>query len=89
MKALALSLLNVGRRLVRRLFLSFWLKHFLGRFQWYRRWHGGRWEYHWIEVCCSYMWLEMRSDRCWPAYRQPCSRGTPLIEDWPLKGDTE
>ena len=89
MKALALSLLNFGRRLVRRLFLSFWFRYFLKRFQCYRRWHGGRWEYHWIEICRSYMWLEMRSDRCWPAYRQPCSCGTPLIEDWPIKGDTE
>lgn len=76
----------VGRlldRFVRRVFMSFWMKHFLSKYQWYRRWHGGRWENHWIDICGSFIWLDMRKDRCWPEYRQPCSFVTPIIEDYP------
>lgn len=32
------------------------------------------------------MWLQVDQDKKWPEYRQPCSRGTPLIEDYPVKG---
>lgn len=66
------------------IFRTFFFKQMLSRFQWYRRWHGGRWEYHWIEICGSFIWLDMDPDRKWPEYVQPCSRGTPLIEDYPL-----
>jgi len=63
---------------------SFWVKHYLGQnFQWYRRWYGGRWERHFIDVCCSFIWLDMHPDRKWPEYRQPCSIGRPTIEDHP------
>lgn len=68
-----------------------WIRWFLGQhFQWYRRWYGGRWEQHWIDICGAYIWLEMRPDPKyqWPAYRQPCSYGTPLIEDYPVKDPT-
>jgi len=68
-----------------KLFRAFPFRHWLARFQWYRRWYGGRWEYHYIEICASFMWLDCTPPRIWPAYRQPCSRGTPLIEDWPEK----
>lgn len=61
---------------------SFWVKHFLGDFRWYRRWYGGRWEYHYIDICHTSMWLDMPPDHCWPKYRQPCSFGTPIVEDW-------
>lgn len=60
-------------------------KSLLGRFQWYRRWHGGRWECHWIDICGSFIWLDMHPDRKWPEWRQPCSHGTPTIEDYPVK----
>lgn len=69
------------------IFRFFWFKHLLGRFAWYRRWFGGRWERHWIDICGSDIWLDMSSDprRQWPAYRQPCSLGTPIIEDYPVR----
>jgi hypothetical protein len=68
---------------IRTFFMLSWFRYFLGqRFQWYRRWYGGRWEYHYIDLCKSSMWLDMRPDRKWPDYRQPCSVGTPVIEDY-------
>lgn len=55
----------------------------LSRFQWYRKWYGGRWERWYIEMCHSVMWLNMRRDRCYPEF-VPCSgRCTPTIEDYP------
>jgi hypothetical protein len=69
-------------------FRRFWFQHILGqRFQWYRRWYGGRWERHFIPICRAYIWLPMANDqaRQWPAYRQPCSLGCPTIEDHPIK----
>jgi len=42
----------------------------------------GRWEYHWIDICYEAMWLTMTPPRIWPDYRQPCSRGYPIVEDW-------
>lgn len=55
----------------------------LSRFQWYRKWYGGRWEYWFVEMCMSAMWLNMRRTYCWPEHG-PCSgRGTPIIEDYP------
>jgi hypothetical protein len=54
----------------------------LSRFKWYRKWYGGRWEYWFIEMCMSAMWLEMKRTHCWPEFG-PCSgRGTPTIEDY-------
>ena len=64
------------------LFRLFWFKHLLGNFQWYRKWYGGRWEFHYIDVCHSSMWLDMHPDRKWPEWVQPCSHGTPIVEDW-------
>lgn len=72
-----------------KLFRLFWFKHLLGRFQWYRRWYGGRWERHWIDVCGGYIWMDKQPDRCWPTYRQPCSFGTPEIEDHPTREATQ
>lgn len=68
-----------------RLFRMFWFKHFLGSYQWYRKWYGGRWERHWIDICGAFIWLDVEPDKHWPFYRQPCSFGTPTIEDWPTK----
>ena len=68
--------------MVRKLLTSFWFSYHLRRYQWYRRWHGGRWEYHFIDICRSHMWLNMRPDRKWPDYRQPCSVGAPIVEDY-------
>lgn len=75
--------------LFRAFFRLFFFRHFLGqRFRWYRRWYGGRWERHWIEICGSDIWLDMSPDSAlqWPAGRPPCSRGTPEIEDYPTAG---
>jgi len=57
----------------------------LSGFRWYRRWYGGRWERHFIDICLARVWLPMSSNpaRQWPAYLQPCSVGVPLIEDHP------
>ena len=62
--------------------------YLLSRFRWYRRRKGGRWEYHFIDMCRASMWLHMRPEpeRQWPLYRQPCSVGVPIIEDYPVKG---
>lgn len=72
------------------IFRSFFFRYFLGQhFQWYRRWYGGRWECHWIEICGSFIWLDMAPGNAWPEYRPPCSFGTPVIEDysWQSKQD--
>jgi hypothetical protein len=66
--------------------LLWWDPFFLRAYQWYRRMYGGRWERHWIGICGSYIWLPMHPDRKWPDYRQPCSDGTPTIEDYPQRG---
>lgn len=60
-------------------------KLIFSRWQWYRRWYGGRWEYHFIDICHSSMWLDMAPNKHWPDYREPCSHGTPTIEDYPYK----
>lgn len=73
-------------KLFRWFFTLFIFKHFFGqRFRWYRCWFGGRWERHYIDICHSDIWLDMRPDRKWPEWRQPCSFGTPTIEDYPVK----
>lgn len=69
--------------IVRKICRSVTVRIWLDRFQWYRKWYGGRWEYHWIDICYSAMWLPMTRPNVWPDYRQPCSHGTPIIEDWP------
>jgi len=65
------------------IFRAFFFSHPLRRFQWYRRWYGGRWERHFIDVCRAHLWLPMHPDRKWPKYRQPCSVGIHIVEDWP------
>jgi len=67
---------------LKRLFRSFWPRYIGSHFKWYRKWYGGRWELHYIDVCHAYLWLEMAADKKWPEYRPPCSFGTPLIEDY-------
>lgn len=64
---------------------SNFIKSFLSGFRWYRRYYGGRWERHWIDICGSDIWLNMHPARKWPEYRQPCSHGTPTIEVWPIQ----
>jgi hypothetical protein len=77
--ALCFVMTKVGR--------SFWVKCWLSRFRWYRKWYGGRWEYHWIDICHGALWLDMTRPRVWPLHRQPCSVGAPLIEDYPDNSD--
>ena len=67
-----------------KLFRSKFFRCSLSQYQWYRKFYGGRWEYHYIGICNSAMWLEMKPPRVWPDYVQPCSHGTPTIEDWPV-----
>ena len=67
----------------RKLFKKFFFRHLFAKYQWYRKWYGGRWEYHFIHVCGASMWLDMTRPRVWPKWVQPCSHGTPIIEDWP------
>ena len=59
----------------------------LSRYRWYRAYSGGRWERHFIDICGTYIWLQMSPNpaRQWPAYRQPCSVGVPEIEDYPVR----
>ena len=54
----------------------------LAQFKWYRKWYGGRWERHFIDICACHIWLDMPPYRKWPEWRQPCSVGTPIIEDY-------
>jgi hypothetical protein len=69
--------------MIRKFFMLFWFRHVFGqRFQWYRRWYGGCWELHFIDICHAHLWLDMHPDRKWPDYRQPCSVGAPVIEDY-------
>lgn len=57
----------------------------LSRFQWYRKWYGGRWEYWYIELCYSFVWIRRDPGHYYPTH-YPCSgRGTPIIEDWPFR----
>jgi len=72
-------------RIIYKIFRSFAFKYMFCNYQCYRRWYGGRWEKHWIEICHSSMWLDMKRQNVWPDFRQPCSFGTPLIEDYPDK----
>jgi hypothetical protein len=38
-----------------------WLKYWLDRFQWYRRFAGGKWELWWVDVpVCSDIWHDVR-----------------------------
>lgn len=59
------------------------LKYQLSRFEWYRKWYGGRWENHYIDICHSDIWFDIDDpSKMWPKYKKPCSKGTPKIEDW-------
>lgn len=65
-----------------------WIAVTFSNFQFIRRWIGGRWERHRIDICGGRpIWLLMSKNpaRQWPAYHQPCSMGEPEIEDWPVK----
>lgn len=68
------------------LFRASFFRSRLSGYQWYRRWHGGRWERHFIDICHAYIWLPMDPLRCWPQWRQPCSIGAPIVEDYPGAG---
>lgn len=70
------------RKLFNKAFRSFWIMHHLSKYQWYRKWYGGRWEYHCIDICHGFLWLHMTPPNVWPDYRQPCSVGAPVVEDW-------
>ena len=55
---------------------------FLTRYQWFRRWVGGRWELWCIPVCNALVWLQIADDQPDDRY-QPCSSGPRIArEDW-------
>lgn len=72
--------------LFRKIGRSFFFQHRLSRFQWYRRWYGGRWEYWFIDICYKSMWLPMRKDLPLD-YRQPCSVGECIREIYDGSGN--
>jgi len=55
---------------------------FLSEYQWYRKWYGGRWERHWISVCSSAMWINMKPPIVWQEWISPGSFETLKVEDW-------
>lgn len=58
------------------------LSLFLSAFKWYRRWHGGKWAFVYVDhPVCSHMWLPIpiAADR---SYREPLWRGMFEFEDW-------
>lgn len=55
---------------------------FLGGFRWYRRWHGGKWAYVFVDVPVgSHMWLTLPPD-AGPDYLEPLWGGVFEVEDW-------
>lgn len=69
-----------------RIFRNWFFRYLLSNYRWYRRWYGGRWERHYIELCHSLIWLDMQPGRKWPNWIPHSSRGTPTIEDYPPAG---
>ena len=67
---------------MKKLFRSFTFKHYLSKYRFYRRWYGGRWEKHFIDICGCYIWLDMKRPNVWPEYRQPCSVWLEELEDY-------
>lgn len=65
--------------------MGFWFRYFFDKYQWYRKWHGGRWELWWVDICKSEQWYNLPPNKCYPNYRPPCCFGTPIIEDYPIK----
>lgn len=64
-----------------KLFRSFWFRHYLSRFKWYRKWHGGYWMLWYIDICHASLWLNYKQ-KMPDDFRQPCGFGTPIIEDY-------
>lgn len=64
--------------------MPFWLRVFfkfpLSKFQWYRKWYGGRWELWYIDECMADIWFHEKS--LYNGQRPMSSRGTPVIEDY-------
>lgn len=57
--------------------------YFLHRFQWFRRFVGGRWEFWHIGICNAYLWLRIPAQEPDDRY-QPCSIGPRIArEDYP------
>lgn len=60
--------------MLRKIIRSLFMYSLAGRFRWYRKLHGGRWELWFIEICNAYVWL--RIEEGLPDDRhQPCSIG--------------
>jgi len=72
-------------KILRKMLTTFWFKHFLSNFKWYRKWHGGRWEYWYVDICKSMIWHDIKKDEQGYPNRPPCCFGTPIIEDYPYK----
>lgn len=67
-----------------RIFRSIWIRCFLDRYSTYRKWYGGIWECHYLEDCHSFIWFPVTQAKCWPQYRPMASKGTPVVEVWPI-----
>lgn len=59
------------------------IRSYLSRFQWFRRFIGGRWELWYIPPCRALLWLEIDPKEPDNRY-QPCSTGPRIDrEDYP------
>lgn len=52
----------------------------LSRYQWCRKWYGGRWELWHIGICNADIWLRIPMNYS-TDYRQPCSVGPRIAQE--------
>lgn len=79
------------RRLVRRLARLRIAYCFLSEYEWFRRFHGGKWmRSHVDHPVCSYLWMDV-PDCATPDYREPGWRGRAEFKDYdsPTNADVE
>lgn len=61
------------------------LKLFLSEFEFYRRWHGGKWARTIVDFpVCSLLWLDI-PDWADENYREPLWRCTPSFKNYNVK----
>ena len=68
--------------MIRKLLMSSWFRHTLDKYRWYRKWHGGHWEYWQIDILPCPVWLHKDPSCCWPKHKQCCGVGEPVVENW-------
>jgi hypothetical protein len=59
-----------------------WRDDLLGRFGWYRRWRGGRWEGWYLDFPVVGVCWFRNPDWAWNDGRPPLGRGTPRVETY-------